>query len=43
MATPGVFNFIGADQRTGWLPPEIEGCEGVRPDRSRCGAVPILD
>jgi thioredoxin reductase (NADPH) len=22
--TPGVFSFIGADPRTGWLPPEIE-------------------
>ena len=24
VATPGVFSFIGADPRTGWLPPEIE-------------------
>ena len=22
--TPGVFSFIGAEPRTGWLPPEIE-------------------
>src|SRR5207302_9163335 len=22
--TPGVFSFIGADPRTGWLPPELE-------------------
>ena len=32
---PGVFSFIGADPRTGWLPAgNREGREGVRPDRS---------
>ncbi|MBZ5724389.1 MAG: FAD-dependent oxidoreductase [Acidobacteriia bacterium] len=24
VATPGIFSFIGAEPRTGWLPPEIE-------------------